>query len=483
MRQRSTSRSRLPFQGRQQVQQEHQQIRKKPQQPFGLQQQQQQRTSFIGGGSGVKPSSKYALEKQKYCICIDCYGCDCDPANITKSIKSGVNGLNHLTVCAPCKTNPSKIFKRSYTLPRKVQHNKMVKSITPLGHCVFEFPMWDEEPQLLDIELMPLQKIKTPEGKKAYFVQVPILPIMDPAKVKVCIVNCNLIVKFEHKKTIGDICSRVFYCCEVPLPKTENIDFSSIVCKQKKHVLNITVPTKREGGMVSTPSTGYREVPVQRKLRHRKQQQQQQAGVVGEAAGISIPRTTMQQQKQKPSTGISGLKQQQQQQQKQKQQLKKPQQQKTSISTGLQQPTQQKQQPSTVGGEILKPTSVESTTTPDITKQKKSKSNVSQGQQQYPKHGVGVSKGSDLLESVFGFGGGDKSKQQQQPSSTGQQQQRESAPTQLEKGVQQRSHVSDTPQVSSDGPSSSQQQQRDVNKPDISSSSEDPSAVSGSVIQ
>lgn len=461
---------------------QQQQIKKKKPQ-FGLQQQQQ---SFIGGGvkGGVK--SKTMQEQQKYRICIDCRACDCEPTQITKSIQTGVNGLKHLNICAPCKSNPSKIFNRSYTLPRKVQHNNMIKSITPQGHCLFEFPMWNELPTFLDFDLMPLQKIKTPEGKKAFFVQVPILPIMDPAKVKVCIKdNCNLIVKFEHKKTIGDICSRVHYCCQVPLPK--NIDVSSIVCKQKKHVLNITVPVKK-GGMVSTTCVGYCDVPVHRKLRHRKQRL---AGGVGVGISKTMP---MQQKQKKPSmltSGISGLKQQQPFQQQQK--LKKPQQQqKTSpISTSLQQQTQQKQKAKSPISDILKPTS---TTTPDITKKKQKKSKTSNIQgQQYPKTSEGVSKGSDLLESVFGFGGA-KSKQQ----STGQQQQK-STPTQLDKGVQQsQGAVSDKYQSASALTSSpqdvtSQQQQQgnissdvNINKPDIpssSSSTQGQSSVPGSVIQ
>lgn len=359
----------------------------------------------------------------------------------------------------------------------------MIKSITPQGHCLFEFPMWNELPTFLDFDLMPLQKIKTPEGKKAFFVQVPILPIMDPAKVKVCIKdNCNLIVKFEHKKTIGDICSRVHYCCQVPLPN--NIDVSSIVCKQKKHVLNITVPVKK-GGMVSTTCVGYCEVPVHRKLRHRKQRL---AGGVGAGISKTMP---MQQKQKKPSmltSGISGLKQQQQK-------LKKPQQQqqKTSpISTSLQQQTQQKQKAKSPIRDIPKPTS---TTTPDITKKKKQKKsktsnilNVSGQQgQQYPKTSEGVSKGSDLLESVFGFGGA-KSKQQ----STGQQQQQQkSTPTQLDKGVQQ-SQGDVSALTSSPQDVTSQQQQQgnissdvNINKPDIpsSSSTQGQSSVPGSVIQ
>jgi len=328
--------------------------------------------------------------------------------------------------------------------------------------------MWNELPTFLDFDLMPLQKIKTPEGKKAFFVQVPILPIMDPAKVKVCIKdNCNLIVKFEHKKTIGDICSRVHYCCQVPLPK--NIDVSSIVCKQKKHVLNITVPVKK-GGMVSTTCVGYCDVPVHRKLRHPKQQR------LAGGVGVGISKTMPMQQKQKKPSDISGLKQ---------QKLKKPQQQQQKISplsTSLQQQTQQKQKAKSPIRDIPKPTA--STTTPDITKKKKQKKsktsnilNVS-GQQQYPKTSEGVSKGSDLLESVFGFGGA-KSKQQ---STVQQQQQQKSTPTQLDKGVQQSQGAEDV---------TSQQQQGNIssdvsiNKPDIpsSSSTQEQSSVSGSVNQ
>jgi hypothetical protein len=331
-----------------------------------------------------------------------------------------VNGLSHLTVTAPCIKCPSKLFKRSYTLPSKVQRNKMVSSVTPQGHCLIEFPLL-EEPQNLQINelLMPLQKIKTPEGKKAFFVQVPILPIMDPAKVKVCVKNGKLVVKFEHKKTIGDICSRVFYCCEVPLPN--NIDFNSIMCKQNKHSLNITLPVKSQmarGGMATATTGVYRDIPVHRKLRHRKSVAG--GGVGGVSKPVSaMPSTSMQQKQQKPSTPISGVQQPIQQQQLKKKAAK---QQTTQIAqTSLQQSQQQKpqtqptmQQKSTIG-DVLKPTTSTSTDVTDIKKkkpkkQKKKKQPVpselqqnkdvlSQGQK------PGVSKGSELLDQVFGFGG------------------------------------------------------------------------------
>lgn len=399
-----------PFQrqqGRQQVQQKPFIQQKKKMQPQQLGRQ-QQKQSFIS--PGVKGVTSKTMQ-QKYRICIDCRCCDCDANKITKSIKC-VGGLNHLTVCAPCKSNPSKIFKRSYTLPSQVQHQKMVKSITPQGHCLLEFPLL-EEPCNLDIDLMPVQKIKTPEGKKAFFVQVPILPLMDPAKVKVCIKdNCNLIVKFEHKKTIGDICSRVHYYCQVPLPKA-NIDVSSILCKQNKHTLNITVPVK-QGGMVSTTTTTgiSREIPVHRKLRHRKR-----GGAVGGVSGM--PSATMQQQQQKQQKpSISGIQQQQ----------KKPVKTRSQQELQQQQQLKEKKQPSKskIGVDVSKQQPTSTTTV-----SKKKKQPVSQqlqqqlGQQQYPKSEQGVSKGSELLEQVFGFGGKSKA---EQPSSS-QQQQKSTTPT------------------------------------------------------
>jgi hypothetical protein len=186
----------------------------------------------------------------------------------------------------------------------------------------------------------------------------------------------------------------------------------------------------------------------------------------------------------KPSmltSGISGLKQQQQK-------LKKPQQQQqkiSPISTSLQQQTQQKQKAKSPIRDIPKPT--ESTTTPDITKKKKQKKsktsnilNVSGQQQgqQYPKTSEGVSKGSDLLESVFGFGGA-KSKQQ---STVQQQQQQKSTPTQLDKGVQQSQGAEDVTSQQQQGNISSDV---NINKPDIpsSSSTQEQSSVSGSVNQ
>jgi len=478
--------------------------KKKPQ--FGglLQQQKQQplqqQKPFVGG-AGVMKKSPMAKQQQKYRICIDCRNCDCDPSQIKKSIKSGVNGLSHLTVSAPCIKCPSKLFQRSYTLPSKVQRQKMVSSITPQGHCLIEFPLM-EEPQNLQINelLMPLQKIKTPEGKRAFFVQVPILPIMDPAKVKVCVKEGKLVVKFEHRKTIGDICSRVFYCCEVPLPN--NIDFSNILCKQNKHTLNVTLPVKSQtvkggGGMI------YREIPVHRKLRHRKS-----VGVgVSAGGGVSkqqpsaMPSTSMQQQKQqKPS--ISGLQRQQPQIQQQQKSKKKT----STISTSLQQPTQ------SIGTNV-KPSATSATTTtttPDIKKkkikkQKKNKnllgSSGDQGDLNKPSGGQ-VSKGSQLLDQVFGFCGKATSSTQQQPSSStggGQDIERTAkgarTPTSLDKGVQDiHSQVSDKYQSTATSSSSSTMggagqvqgsssgaSVGDVNKPDLSSSSSQ--AVPGAGIQ
>jgi len=463
--------------------------KKKPQ--FGglLQQQKQQplqqQKPFVGG-AGVMKKSPMAKQQQKYRICIDCRNCDCDPSQIKKSIKSGVNGLSHLTVSAPCIKCPSKLFQRSYTLPSKVQRQKMVSSITPQGHCLIEFPLM-EEPQNLQINelLMPLQKIKTPEGKRAFFVQVPILPIMDPAKVKVCVKEGKLVVKFEHRKTIGDICSRVFYCCEVPLPN--NIDFSNILCKQNKHTLNVTLPVKSQtvkgggggGGMI------YREIPVHRKLRHRKTVGGTAAAGVSKQQPSAMPSTTMQQQK--PS--ISGLQRQQPQIQQQQKSKKKT----STISTSLQQPTQ------SIGTNVKPSATNVTTTTPDIKKKKikKQKKNKNllgsdQGDLNKPSGGQ-VSKGSQLLDQVFGFSGKATTQQQQPSSSAGGGQDIERTPTSLDKGVQDiHSQVSDKYQSTGTSSSStmggagqvqgssSGASVGDVNKPDLSSSSQ---AVPGAGIQ
>lgn len=385
-----------PFQGRQQQQLKQ---KKKPQQQFGLQSQQPKPFQGGRGVQGVQGVSKQ--HQQKYRICIDCRCCDCDPAKLKKTVKCGANGLYHLTCTTPCLSCPTKIFKRSYTLPSQVQRAQMSCTTTSQGHCVLEFPLMGEQPQSLGIDLMPVQQIKTPEGKPAFFAQVPILPIMDPAKVNVCIQDGNrLMVKFEHKKTI-DCCSRVKYCCEVPLPK-KNIDFSSIVCKQNKHTLNITVPIKQQqqAGMAATTMTGYREIPVHRKLRHRKQ-------AVAATGGVK-PSTQGQQQKQKqpisstllsPSGNI------------QQQPIIQP----KTTPIGGQKPKQKQPQTtgqSTIDNVLMKPYSATTDTTAAAAKKKNKPSSTLPSSGIKKQHeGVranikeGVSKSNELLEQVFGFGG------------------------------------------------------------------------------
>jgi len=339
------------FQGKPQLQQWQKQTTNKmsQQQP---QFQQKQPSTLINKSNKMQ---------QKYRICVDCRCCDCDPSKIQKSLKCGANGLYHLTVFAPCKSNPAKTFKRSYTLPSQVQHNKLQQSVTPQGHCLFEFPLMEEPSALCITELMqPVQRIKTADGQTAFFVQVPILPIVDPAKVKVCIKDGALLVKFEHKKTIGDICSRVFFCDEIPLPKCNNIDFSSIVCKQNKHTLNITVPIKQQQQQGTTKTlTAFKEIPVHRKLRHGSsammtQQKRQSEG----SCGSNIIQKQTKPVAPKPKSTGGG---------------NEPKKTMSDIKKNLQKPQLNKDKPS------------------------------------YPKLSEAVSKGSELLEQVFGFGGGKSS--------------------------------------------------------------------------
>jgi len=370
------------------------------------------------------PSFNKANMQQKYRICVDCRCCDFDPCKVQKSLKCGANGLYHFTVCAPCISNPAKLFKRSYTLPSQVQHTKLSQSVTAQGHCLFEFPLMEEPATLAIADLMaPVQTIQTANGQKAFFVQVPILPIMDPAKVKVCIKDGAIVVKFEHKKTIGETCSRVFYCCQVPLPKCNNIDVSSILCKQNKHTLNITVPIKK-GTSTKTTMCINKEIPVHRKLRW---------------GTMSSTMTQQQQQKQQPISG--GIQ--------QKQQPKKPIQKSKSTSN---EPVQ-------------KSTGITSQKKPQQLQQQQNVEGNKSPQQQYPKLGEGVSKGSELLAQVFGFSGGKSSSKQTQKQSSGTGKQ-STKPSTLEKG---RLSSSDVKGMQGEGNKSPQRSSSTPDEPSSSS--------------
>jgi len=197
---------------------------------------------------------------QKYRIVIDCKGFN--PNTLKTSLKC-VQDNKHLIIYSDIKKGVQ--FKRSFTLPKEVETKKMKKFVTPNKQFVVEFCYLDA-PQCLDIDLVP-KICNMPEGKCVH-VNAPIPDFVDPLKVQLHVKGRDLIVRLEERLIpIGDSCCRVVYHNRVKLP--DNVDVSAIKAKSDKHKLTILAPV----GKVATKgaiSQQLREIPIQRKLRHRK---------------------------------------------------------------------------------------------------------------------------------------------------------------------------------------------------------------------
>jgi len=276
--------------GRQQQSQQtrHRQMsrQQQPQQHLQQQQQQHRQSSLPKQHKLNQPIMPHMLHTQKqqqqvqckmpqkFRILIDCS--DCDPKTLKTHIKT-VNNQKHLIVCADdkktkkikCDTTSSKKkiditcttkFKRTYTLPKQVEVNKMISFVTPNGQFVVEFPL-QEVPCCLDIDMVPKIE-KNEEGRKCVSLRVPIPKSVDPAKVTLTVKGCEVILRFEERFGMEDCVSRVYFYNRCMLP--EIADLTRIKCSADKHRLIITCPLQTDSKMWQA-----REIPIQRKIRHK----------------------------------------------------------------------------------------------------------------------------------------------------------------------------------------------------------------------
>jgi hypothetical protein len=207
---------------------------------------------------------------QKFRILIDC-SC-CDPKTLKTHIKT-INDQKHLIVCADekkkittikksdtsCHVTCTTKFKRTYTLPKQVDVNKMISFVTPNGQFVVEFPL-QEVPCCLDIDMCP--KIEKTDEGRIVSLRVPIPKSVDPSKVTLCVKGCEVILRFEERFGTDDCVSRVYFYNRCCLP--EAADLNKIKCCADKHRLIITAPIRTDSKTWQT-----REIPIQRKIRHK----------------------------------------------------------------------------------------------------------------------------------------------------------------------------------------------------------------------
>jgi len=202
---------------------------------------------------------------QKFRILIDCS--DCNPKTLKTQIKT-VNDQKHLIVCADeqkinknvkCDTSCTTKFKRTYTLPKQCDINKMISFVTPNGHFVCEFPL-QEVVCCQDIDMVPKIE-KTPEGR-IVSLRVPIPQSVDPSKVKLTVKGCECILRFEDRFGTEDCVSRVYFYNRCTLP--DGADLNKIKCSADKHRLIITAPL-----LTDSKTWQSRDIPIQRKIRHK----------------------------------------------------------------------------------------------------------------------------------------------------------------------------------------------------------------------
>jgi len=352
----------------QQKQQRQQQL------PKHLQQQQQQTRM-------QQTQQQQVLGKmpQKFRILIDCSSCN--PKSLKTHIKT-VNEQKHLIVCADeqkgKKCEPSYIckqFKRTYTLPKQVDVNKMISFVTPNGQFVVEFPL-QEVVCCLDIDMVPKIE-KTPQGR-VVSLRVPIPLNVDPAKVTLTVKGRDVILRFEDRFGTEDCVSRVYFYNRCTLP--ESADLNKIKCCADKHRLIITAPLRTD---VTTWQS--REIPIQRKIRHK-----------------TLLATT---------GGISGQKQSTQQKNK------------NVLSSSSSKVTSRSKSPITTEQQQKK-SSIKTDQKPPIkSEQQKQKSPIKDTTQQ-TSTGIGKKQkksttgetGSDILKSVFGSGSQTEKKQKSKSS-------------------------------------------------------------------
>lgn len=201
----------------------------------------------LSQGSGVTKMP------QKYRIVVACPNLSASSLKAQIKRSSG-SEQSHLVVFG------GKQFKRSFTLPKQVECNKMTKFVLPTGQLCVEFPFL-EVPTSLDITLSP-KIFKSPEGR-IMSLCVPIPRFVDPSKVQLQTKGREIIVRFEQRCDSCECVSRVYFYNRVTLP--DSVDMNSLKCKSDKHRLMITAPFSGVTGVAKL-----RVIPIQRKLRHRK---------------------------------------------------------------------------------------------------------------------------------------------------------------------------------------------------------------------
>jgi hypothetical protein len=266
--------------------------------------------------AGMRHPSKKALAActtmpQQYRIVLDCVGCD------RQSIRTRLiqcRGQYHLIVeCGSgCNVQGRQLqrrggfnrsygfgcsnlyFKRSYTLPRTVDCNKMVKYMAPNGLFVIEFPLLELPTCSRNVNLVP--RVVKCEGIKGVSLKVPIPETVNPAKLQVAVKDRDLILRFENRIVPGMV-SRVYCYTKVALPPRTNLN--AIKCKlAKKRELTICAPLIT-GVMRAPVMARYHCINIERKLRHR---------ITGKVPAIQAEPVQQQRKKQiaRKPTAVSG---------------------------------------------------------------------------------------------------------------------------------------------------------------------------------
>lgn len=195
----------------------------------------------------------------KYRIAVDCAGYNpksiktelsADKTKLVVSAKEGETAANEDGDFSV------KEFRRTYTLPKDVEVDKMVSFVTGEGRLVVEFPLkLEEKKNVSNNESLPV--IAEENGKKHVKVNFEVPNGIDPSKISVSCKDRDLIVQAEDKVEKPDGVSQFYYYRRSTLP--ENTNFDGLKCKLVNNKLMIEAPIDPE------IKTNYRTIPIETK--------------------------------------------------------------------------------------------------------------------------------------------------------------------------------------------------------------------------
>jgi len=189
----------------------------------------------------MRPITQQPDEPHRYRLSLDCRGFS--PKSLKIDLKD-VKGQKVLKVCGLEESGNKnsddfhrKELKKSFTLPKNVECNKLVSFMTPEGKLIIEMPFKRMHEAQLASMLPHIVDTKT--GKEMR-IKLPLPEGISAEKVHVMVKDRDLIVQCEDRVITPDSLTRVHVINRVTLP--ENIQWSALKCVKQEDAVVVTAP-------------------------------------------------------------------------------------------------------------------------------------------------------------------------------------------------------------------------------------------------